>query len=286
MKDVINYAAITSHPLYAREIRYLETSGRKKASVLWILCIIPIFWIPLIIYALLKIPQATKLQNERQTSLQNFARDNGYAYMAPAQGRSTDDTDDDFCGTLPFLASSKRLSQKMTGSLQGFGFEYVSGLIHSVKAGSPRADGSATTRTTNTQFINLLRVALPVELPKLYIDAKRNNIAGYELKPSSLAGVQEYRLEGDFSDIYKVYAEPNDQINVLSILTPEVMLALPRTAHYDVWLDGRSLTIYATATDIEYFVGIPVIFEIAYSVVREIDLIQHSSLARQNEAGV
>lgn len=83
--------------------------------------------------------------------------------------------------------------------------------------------------------------------------------------------MQEYNLEGDFSKYYRVFAKKDDQINVLSILTPEVMQMLLKYKHYDVWIDGNKLVVFSA--DDTYLPGIPIIFPTAEKLLDEIDKI-------------
>jgi hypothetical protein len=160
----------------------------------------------------------------------------------------------------------------MKGTFHNLPFEYISGTIELIDyKGLSSQSGSQEVR-----MLTALYITLPLSLPKLYIDTRRNNITGFEAKANNIEELQKYDLESDFPLYYQVFAEKNDQINVLSVLTPEVMQKLLEYKYYDVWIDGDKLVVFAQASPFEYFAGIPEVFPTAEMLLQEIDKIARS----------
>lgn len=69
---------------------------------------------------------------------------------------------------------------------------------------------------------SLARIKLPRKLPQMVIDSRHNSI---KFLPDYY-DIQEIKLEGNFSKHFKVYLPKNYHIDILQILTPDVMHAL------------------------------------------------------------
>ncbi len=73
-------------------------------------------------------------------------------------------------------------------------------------------------------------------LPEFLVDAKYNPVS----LPEVFSNHKLLKLEGDFSDYFKVYCLPGNHIEVLSMLTPDVMYALREFWGYiDIIVSGK-----------------------------------------------
>ncbi len=263
----LDFSPITSSPEYLKLKKFVDQTGKSKAKFIWLLMIIPIFWIPLLIYVLLQLPKAPKDHKAIQAVLSKFARQNSFTYheipWKQEEGKNLPDVN----YTLPFKAKQRFNGGHMEGTYHGLTFDYINGGIELIDY----SGFSAQPGNQETRQLTALLLTLPISLPKLFIDTKRNNVFGFEVKANNIEGLQEYKLEGDFPEFYRVFAQKDDQINVLSILTPEVMQKLLEHKHYDVWIDGNKLVVFSGGFD--YLAGIPIIFPTAEMLLNEIDKI-------------
>lgn len=78
-----------------------------------------------------------------------------------------------------------------------------------------------TPDTSTTYTFTVLNLAMPVAEPTILLlhHSFLSKLANFGLHH----GLQKLSLEGDFNDTYDTYIQPNDQVNALSLLTPDVM---------------------------------------------------------------
>jgi len=285
----LNYGAITNSPVYAKGRKLFETTGKQKSKFIWLFFLvlaavfaiaftIPTFIPVLVIGTLAAVPVALiKLIKKGapqwkigQQALTEFAKQNSFTYQeVPYMQVSWGNNLSDVQLSLPFKARLTTNSGNMKGSIFNQPFDYLSGSIELIDyRGLSAQSGSQESRS-----LSALCITLPISLPKLYIDTKRNNVAGFEAKANNIDDLQIYNLEGEFPQYYKVFAQKDDQINVLGVLTPEVMQKLLEYKYYDVWIDGNRLVVFALNTPFEYLAGVPEIFPTAEMLLHEIDKI-------------
>lgn len=266
----VDFSAILRSPRYEAEKKTVEVSGKKKLKIILILLFIPIFWIPLIIYALLKIPAGIRQQKERKAAIEAFAQANNFTYESLGAVRlGTTPQGQNF--ELPYNASVQYSNNTMTGQFQNIPFTYTNTSIE-----LHNYTGISTTDGPPTRMLNIFKVQLPIAMPRLFADSKFNNIPGFEVKADNFGDLEEHSLEGDFPKYYSVKAERNDRIDVLGVLSPEVMQELKQNFHYDLWIHGNELQLLANGTEIEYFAAIPLVFKNAEVLLKEIDRIARS----------
>lgn len=91
----------------------------------------------------------------------------------------------------------------------------------------------------------VLFTELEGNLPAFVVDAKYN----YVKIPAGFSEYESLKLEGDFSDYFNIYAPSKSQIDVLSVITPDVMEALKEfwqntdviVAGTRIWLIGNNM---------------------------------------------
>lgn len=265
----IDLSPILQSPLYESEKKTVELAGKQKAKIIYLLLFLPIFWIPLIIYALTKIPAGMRQHKQRQAAVKAFADANNFTYESLKQGLVTTQLATPNI-ELPYSAVVQNATAVMTGQFIGMPFLYTNVSI------AQNYEGASSGNPQATRSLNILKVELPVIMPRLFADSKFNNIAGFELAATNFIDLEEHSLEGDFPQYYSVKAEKNDRIDVFSVLSPDVMQALKDNSHYDVWIHGNELQLLAIGTEIEYFAAIPLVFKNAELLLKEIDLIARS----------
>lgn len=108
----------------------------------------------------------------------------------------------------------------------------IAGYLYTVGSGKNRHE-------IQTEFA---RVKLSRAVPHIYLNGKHNSI---------YLNVNDYHarrleLEGDFNDFFTVYTPPDYQVDVLQLLTPDVMLALRELgSEYDFETMRNQLYVYA-----------------------------------------
>jgi hypothetical protein len=285
------FSAITGSPLYAKYRKIFETTGNQKLKfvVIFFLCIalffVVIFLVPVLIPVLglgvlvaiivgliVMTKKGAKQWKVSQQALKEFADHNSFSYDEVPYMQVSNENLPDIQLTLPFKFKPLTNSGYMDGTFHNLPFYYFSGEIELIDYKGM----SATRSGQETRSLTIFTVTLPISLPKLFIDTKRNNVHGFEAGTNNIEGMQKYNLEGDFPQYYNVFAQKDDQINVLTILTPEVMQKLLEYKYYDIWLDGNKLSVFALGSPYEYFAGIPEVFPTTEMLLQEIDKISRS----------
>lgn len=86
----------------------------------------------------------------------------------------------------------------------------------------------------------ILRVELDRSFPHILLDGMDSK---FKLKPP--ANFERYDLEGSFHQRFKLWFEKGDQVNALSLITPDIMQALDAIGQqFDVEIIGKNLYIY------------------------------------------
>lgn len=263
----LDYSAIEQSPLYEGDRKRLNKSNRRRWWKIYLL-FFPPFLFGYIGYLILRLPKIYRNFNTRQSALKSFADTNGFEYEKMRFIQSMKKPSASI--SLPYQVSVSHIHSKMSGRFNGLPFIY--GNAYTERHNSNGAMGGC---------ISLFRVGLPIHLPKLLVNSKFNNMPVNDLKADNFTEVAGYDLEGDFSESYEVLAEKDDQINVLSILTPEVMLALKENYRFDVWINGNKLYLLYPGLADDVFALTPKIFKTAEVLTKEIDKIARA-LRRQD----
>lgn len=99
---------------------------------------------------------------------------------------------------------------------------------------------------SETVYYGVMSVELPRELPNMFFDSKhaRGRQFRFHFDKS-----QRRRLEGDFNEYFTTYFPNTYSIDGLSIITPDVMLALKAASEYDIELVGNRVYLYGPLFD-------------------------------------
>jgi hypothetical protein len=258
----IIYDSITNSPSYAGDHQAAFVSGKVKSRVIWgifavfaALTFLPLLLAPIVIgvfiFILAKMPSSIKQSKARHRILQTFCSQNNFAYL-------TSTPEGNHFGIFKGIT---RFDSCIEGNLGDFPFSYS--LIQTDRG------------TKNGVSFAALEVRLPISLPRLFINLKKNNIAGYEISLHQGLTKQTRYFEGDFYKYYDVEAEEGKETEILEIISPEVMAALIDKNLFDIYLEGNRLTIYQPhATEIEYFAFVPILLPTAEMLLQEINRIR------------
>lgn len=260
----IDFSSIVSSDIYKEDKKSLTTTGNRRAIHIWLILIsfMTIIAWPILIYLAIKTFKKGQKQNtERKVSLDEFCRINNYTFVDYRMKFIQPDVSHDSIN-LPFDVISVIPVKKLEGTLLGYKFTY--------SMVSVQLKGDA-----HYPF-NIFTINLPVDLPKLYIDSKANNLKGLNPSAVNFEDRTDHNLEGDFYKYYTIRAEKNEHINMYTILTPEVMDRLKHNNSFDIWLSERQLKLITFADEARYYAGIPLVFENAYALMKEIDNISRS----------
>lgn len=89
----------------------------------------------------------------------------------------------------------------------------------------------------------IFHTKLSAELPHFVVDARYNTIK----QSKDIKNYQKIDLEGDFSSYFHLYCPKGEQINTLSVMTPDIMQALKEFWQYtDVIVDGDDVWLLGT----------------------------------------
>jgi hypothetical protein len=115
----------------------------------------------------------------------------------------------------------------------------------------------------------LARVELPITLPHILLRAKRDRA----VLQQDFANHEAMQLEGDFGDYFSLQIENGQEVNVLEILTPDVMQTLVSySQHEDVEIGGNDLYFIIAGDDR----GVEGVRQLVQSVVSlSVQIIEH-----------
>ena len=287
---MIDYTPITNSSQYSTDLGRVNMDARKRVGEIYrniLMLVVPPLW-PVGIYLYIKNNRKRQQSiDERDRLTADFAAANGFTFAGRSElllellgvdksselntaqaslvGR-LDASRVRNSAELPYIFSRQDTSssrddavvgRELSGTISGLAFSYQF-------AGLPGYD--------NLAYI-LLTVDLPVTLPRMFINAKRNNLSGIDAKPNNFKRIEGRTLEGDFSQYYDVNIEKNEQIDMYTVLTPEVMDELKHNDMYDVWLNGTQLMLITFGDEARYFAGIPSAFKHAEMLLHEVDRI-------------
>ncbi len=162
------------------------------------------------------------ISNRNQYRFLKFAIDNGFIYRR-----------NDYDVPVGPMLFSVGHSKSASNSLQINDAIKLS--YYSYKVGSGKNEQTIT--------IEFAKIKLPRKVPHLYLNGKQNylsaDVGNYK--------TEQLKMEGDFNKYFSVYTPPDYQVDILQILTPDVMLALQDFgAKYDYETIGDDLYIYSS----------------------------------------
>lgn len=87
----------------------------------------------------------------------------------------------------------------------------------------------------------VIEFQLSAQFPYMLLDSKANREGAVHVPLKS----QKLSLEGDFDSFFQLYAQENEHVDVLSVITPDVMLtSMQSSAFYDIEIFKDRLYIY------------------------------------------
>jgi hypothetical protein len=93
-------------------------------------------------------------------------------------------------------------------------------------------------RSEETYYFSVLTFPVQATFPQLFLDSRKSHVS------TEFAASQKLQLEGDFNDYFDLYAPIGEQIDVLSVLSPDVMQSLvDMGTPYDIALEGTNVFI-------------------------------------------
>lgn len=263
----IDFSPITQAATYESDSRKLSRTGKSTAAKTWL--VIAMIFIPpfqlVLIYKLVRFFLRQQKEGPlRRAAIEAFCARNGFTYTNLSgkwlQGEAFEKSKRP--ANFPFKAEYFLPNQEISGTILGLPFWYGMGAAFVKEAQYPK---------------NVFSVDLKLVLPKLYANAKSNNLAGLDASPTNFLRAAPHVLEGDFPSFYEVIIEENSQIDMYRILTPEVMDVLKRNNHYDIWINEGQLVMLTFAdAEARFFAGIPEVMENATTLLKEIDQIARS----------
>ncbi|MEO6761538.1 MAG: hypothetical protein ABI220_04160 [Candidatus Saccharimonadales bacterium] len=128
--------------------------------------------------------------------------------------------------------------QAIVGTNQAVFFQYIYTEYH-------QSFNQDQQETSDTHTFTVINVAMPVSEPVIMLlhHSFISKMANFGLH----SGLQKLSLEGDFNQAYDTYITPHDEVNALSLLTPDVMELVEalagNRANASMQLRGQSLII-------------------------------------------
>ncbi len=180
-----------------------------------------VLWILFMFVCVMLAPRLRETQNHWR--FRHFAQDNGFRFkdglqnipLPPLKGDlDTERQDYDF---------------HMTGTLANHVFTLFV--------------GNFRRSSTVFQEIWVLHTQLPAKLPSFVVDARHNTIK----LSNQLSNYDKLHLEGDFPRYFHLYIPKGTQVDVLSVITPDVMQTLKKFWQYtDVVVKGENVWLLGT----------------------------------------
>lgn len=91
-------------------------------------------------------------------------------------------------------------------------------------------------------YYSILRIPLPRTLPHIIFDSRR--MKGRQMY-FNFDRNQRISLEGNFDQYFDTYFPASYEIDLLSIITPEIMETLIQASEFDIEIYGKSLILYS-----------------------------------------
>jgi hypothetical protein len=262
----LDFTPITdSEPYRASQVK------RKWRWLAWM----PFIWPILLCYAIIRLPVFLARQKRRVMALHQFAVLNGFHYEGVAPGDMHSQLPINPPLTLPYdVAYIKRTFDRLTGQYRGQPMVYAFALM---AFGTGRSDGTRRDIRTIPVGLSVLRVQLPTDVPNLLIESRKGEYRGVRLAATVFNEPREYVLEGGFDEYYKVIGESGEQIDIFTVLTPEVMLQLTRHHNYDIWMHDRQLLLIScNSSRSTYFSSLQTMFTTLQMLGNEVDRLSRS----------
>lgn len=152
-------------------------------------------------------------------ALSDFAQANEFSYSDEVRQVDVDESIQKYFESLPTFETNI-----LTGKLEGFDLK-LSDLVYYIMAKEGYGKRKFPT------YERVMTIKLPQKMPRIIIDCHVGNAGLNEASASKAdakldAQLENIVLEGDFSRYFTVKAARQDSIDVLSILTPDIMQQL------------------------------------------------------------
>jgi hypothetical protein len=115
-------------------------------------------------------------------------------------------------------------------------------------------------------FTPVLQFHVSAKFPELFLDGRQN---GYD---SNYLETQKLSLEGNFDDYFDLYVLHGEQIDALSVITPDIMQLLVDSGRpYDIALKGNDVYIFSSGHFFYTRRGLPHVLEFAKRLLEELE---------------
>lgn len=147
------------------------------------------------------------------------------------------------------IGAGKDAYNVVNGDYKGFPFwmfQMWDNLVDGDSYENPTTEQEA--KFTKQQTTGIVRIQLPKVFPQVVLDSNKNDHIRSSVK-TEYEKSQRLSLEGDFDDFFDLYAPISLQINVLSLLAPNLMQILKNYAGvFDLEFNGREMILMTNAT--------------------------------------
>lgn len=228
----------------------------------------------MLVWFLVRIPALIVRQQQRSQALAAFAAANDFSYQGAKvslQGRPAIATGSIL--NLPYESITvDRVLDRLSGTLRGLPFEYTS---TTVKLVNP-LNNKKWQRSMPVAVI-FFRLGVPADMPRLYLEPKDGYHKGIKLPATLFKDPWRYVLEGNFRDHYTIIGERQQRVDVLTVLSPEVMEALISHAFYDIWMHDNEIVLIGYGAGREqYFKHLVAAFTVSNMLTAQVDRISRA----------
>lgn len=190
---------------------------------------------------------ADVLKHQKSRALYNFALANNWNMTSP-------DDPNIVPPTLAGIGHSRFISEIIEGYYNNTNFRLFS---YQYKVG--------VGKNQQTFVFTIFQIILEKKFPSLLLDAKATSGAKRRLQ-----NYDHISLEGDFDKYFHLYAPKENRVDVLSVITPDVMSALVSyNKKQDIEILGNQLWFISTEDKINYQ-DLPVLFSSLSQVLKEL----------------
>ena len=164
-----------------------------------------------------------EIVKKKRNIFQQFAQDTNWTYTPIAMTQPPTG--------IRWAGRSPQYEHAVTGEFAGSYFVLYK-YTYTVGSGKSSSDYPTT----------VIEFQLPTDFPYMLLDSKNNSRGAVHIPKAS----QKISLEGNFDAEFQMYAKDNQQIDALSVITPDVMQTVLDTgSRYDIEIYKNRLYLYA-----------------------------------------